>query len=157
MKVFNICDYGAIYSDKLQTKAIQTAIDECFLAGGGRVLVPCGVYLTGGIRLRSNVELYLESGAILKGSRNPEDYMGFQTDELEPIEMEEVVIGDPKRGRSSLSTTRWSNGLIRAFDAENIAVIGEKGSYIYGNNTFDPEGEENYRGPHGMSIWRCRN
>lgn len=57
MKVFNICDYGAKYCDKVQTKAIQTAIDDCFLAGGGRVLIPSGVYLTGGLRLRSGVEL----------------------------------------------------------------------------------------------------
>ena len=39
MKVFNICDYGAVFSDQLQTKAIQNAIDDCFLAGGGRVLI----------------------------------------------------------------------------------------------------------------------
>jgi len=157
MKVFNICDYGAKYADTLQTKAIQTAIDDCFLAGGGRVLIPSGVYLTGGLRLRSGVELYLESGAILKGSRDPEDYLGFLEDKLEPVAVEEIVVGDPKKGRSAVSTSRWSNGLIRAFDAENIAVIGEKGSYIDGNNCFDPEGEENYRGPHGMSLWRCKN
>ena len=39
----------------------------------------------------------------------------------------------------------------------NIAVVGEKGSYFDGCNCYDPEGEQNYRGPHGMSIWRCRN
>jgi len=156
MKVFNIVDYGARYSDVPQTKNIQTAIDECFLAGGGRVLVPAGVYLTGGIRLRSGVELYLESGAILKGSRDPEDYFGYTEDTLEPVETEPV--GDtPKTCPSAVSTSRWSNGLIRAFDAHDIAVIGEKGSYIDGCNCFDSLGEENYRGPHGMSLWRCEN
>ncbi|MBR2896745.1 MAG: glycoside hydrolase family 28 protein, partial [Oscillospiraceae bacterium] len=82
MQTYNIRDYGACTSDKLQTAKIQTAIDDCFLAGGGRVVVPCGVYLTGSIRLRSRVELYLESGAILKGSRNPEDYFGYVDDKL---------------------------------------------------------------------------
>ncbi len=157
MKVFNICDYGAVYSDKLQTKAIQNAIDDCFLAGGGRVLIPSGIYLTGGLRLRSNVELYLESGAILKGSRDPKDYMEYLHDTIEPVTEEEIDLNDPKKRKSSVATSRWSNGLIRALDGENIAVIGEKGSYIDGNNCFDPEGEENYRGPHGMSIWRCKN
>jgi len=157
MKVFNIHDFGARFCDSLQTKPIQDAIDACFLAGGGRVVVPCGIYLTGGIRLRSNVELYLESGAYLKGSSNPYDYLAWMNDELEPVEIEQIVPDDPKRIRSSLSTSRWSNGLIRAFDARNISVIGEKGSYIDGNNCFDPEGEEKYRGPHGMSIWRCEN
>lgn len=156
MKVFNIADYGAHYSDVVQTEKIQKAIDDCFLAGGGRVLVPAGTYLTGSIRLRSGVELYLESGAVLKGSRDPEDYFGYLEDTLEPIEPEEVG-NTPQTCRSAISTSRWSNGLIRAFDAHDIAVIGEKGSYIDGCNCMDPQGEGNYRGPHGMSLWRCEN
>ena len=80
MQTFNITDYGAKICDRLQTSAIQKAIDDCFLAGGGRVVIPCGIFLTGGIRIRSGVQLYLESGAILKGSRDPEDYMGYLED-----------------------------------------------------------------------------
>ena len=52
MKTFNICDFGARFCDELQTEAIQKAIDACFLAEGGRVAVPCGIFLTGDIRLR---------------------------------------------------------------------------------------------------------
>ena len=137
-------------------KKIQAALDACFLAGGGRVVIPCGVFVTGGIRLRSNTELYLERGAILKGSRDPEAYFAYREDKIEPVTLEEAGT-DPKHGRSSIATSAWSNGLIRAMDAENIAVVGEKGSYFDGCNCFDPEGEQNYRGPHGMSIWRCRN
>ena len=155
MKEWNICDCGAKISGSLQTKAIQKAIDECFFSGGGRVRIPCGVYLTGDIRLRSRVELYLESGAILLGSRNPEDYFSWRDDSIEPVPIEEI--GDtPETSFSAVSTSRWSNGLIRAFDAEDIAVIGEKGSYIDGQNCFDREGEEHYRGPHAMSFWRCK-
>ncbi|MBR3849374.1 MAG: right-handed parallel beta-helix repeat-containing protein [Oscillospiraceae bacterium] len=157
MKIWNVTDYGACFSDKLQTEKFQKAIDDCFLAGGGRVVIPCGVYVIGDIRLRSHVELYLESGAIVMGSRDPEDYHHWKDDTIEPVEIEEVDLTDPKKGRSSLSTTRWSNGLIRAFDAEDIAVIGEKGSYFNGQLCMDPEGENNYRGPHGMSFWRCKN
>ena len=156
MNTWNILDYGACFSDRLQTEKIQKAIDDCWLAGGGRVVVPCGVYVTGGLRLRSRVELYLESGAILLGSRNPEDYFGFREDKLEPQSIEEIG-STPATGRSAVSTSRWSNGLLRAFDAEDIAVVGEKGSYLDGQNCFDPEGEEGYRGPHGMSFWRCKN
>jgi polygalacturonase len=156
VRIFNILDYGAKYADVPQTQAIQTAIDDCFLAGGGRVLIPNGIYLTGGLRIRSGVELYLESGAILKGSRNPEDYFGFTQDVLEPVTMEEIG-NTPATCRSAVSTSRWCNGLIRALDAHDFAVIGEKGSYIDGNNCFDALGEENYRGPHGMSFWRCEN
>ena len=42
----------------IQTETLQKAIDDCFLAGGGRVVLTAGTYLTGGIRLRSNVTLY---------------------------------------------------------------------------------------------------
>ena len=85
MKIFNIRNYGAKTCDRLQTENIQKAIDDCFLSGGGRVVIPCGIYITGGLRIRSNVELYLESGAILKGSRNAEDYFILEKDTLEPV------------------------------------------------------------------------
>lgn len=153
MKEFNILDYGAIQSDKVQTEAIQSAIDACFLQGGGRVVVPCGVFITGGLRIRSNVELYLESGAIVKGSRDFRDYFAFAEDKIEPVDMTPAPEGV---GQSAWATSRWCNGLIRALDAENFAIIGEKGSYFDGVNCYDPEGEEKYRGPHGMSFWRCK-
>lgn len=153
MKTFNICDYGAKCSDIPQTKEIQSAIDAAFLAGGGRVVVPCGMFLTGGIRIRSNIELYLESGAILRGSRDPEDYMAYKDDTLEPVEMEDMT----GKSATTVSTSRWSNGLIRAFDAHHFSVIGEKGSYIDGDNCYDPKGEQAYRGPLGMSFWRCHD
>lgn len=156
MKVFNIRDYGARFADTLQTKAIQDTIDACFLAGGGRVVVPCGIYLTGGIRLRSNVQLYLESGAILKGSRDPMDYMGFLEDKVEPVTVEQI--GDtPDTGPTVTCTSRWNNAVIRAIDAHDISIIGEKGSYIDGSNCYDPEGESTFRGPHGIDCWRCEN
>ena len=77
MRKYNISDFGALSDGTLQTEKIQRAIDECFLNGGGIVIIPCGEYLTGGIRLRSNVTLYLKSGAVLKASRNPDDYFSY--------------------------------------------------------------------------------
>lgn len=153
MKQYLITDFGAKVSDALQTKEIQRAIDACFLAGGGRVVVPAGVFRTGCIRLRSNVTLYLESGAVLEGSKDPDDYMGYIHDEVEPIEEPD----EPDPRRSVYPFSRWNNGLIRAIDAKNISIFGEKGSYINGVNCFDPEGEENYRGPHAINIQRCEN
>ena len=157
MKIFNIRDYGAKICDTLQTPIIQKANDDCFLAGGGRVVIPCGVYVTGGLRIRSNVELYLETGAILKGSRNATDYFGYRDDKLEPVTLEEVGGDGGEQCASAVSTSRWCNALIRAFDAHDFAIVGEKGSYIDGCNAYDPEGEHNYRGVHGFGIWRCKN
>ena len=82
---FSIIDFGARPCDSLQTKSIQSALDACFLAGGGTVNIPAGIYRTGGLRLRSNTCIYLESGAILKGSNYPEDYLGYKSDKIEPI------------------------------------------------------------------------
>lgn len=152
MSEFRITDFGAVSSDLLQTNAIQNAIDACFLAGGGRVVIPCGIFVTGGIRLRSGVELYLESGAILRGSENHEDYNGFWNDTLEPVQDEY------KEGvsHSAIATSTWCNGLIRVIDAENVSITGEKGSYIDGRNVYNADGEEKYRGPHAISVWRCK-
>lgn len=56
---YNIISYGAKEGDSLCTKQIQHAIDDCFLNGGGEVVISSGIYLTGGLRLRSNVTLHL--------------------------------------------------------------------------------------------------
>lgn len=150
-KEYLITDYGAVSCDRLQTRAIQSAIDDCFLAGGGRVVVPAGIYLTGGLRLRSNVALYLQSGAILRGSTDPEDYMAFLQDTVEPLKPYENT------HHGVYPYSRWNNGLIRVIDAKNVAIVGQKGSYIDGSNCYDPEGEEKYRGPHGINIQHSEN
>ncbi|HUX97013.1 MAG TPA: glycosyl hydrolase family 28 protein [Bacteroidales bacterium] len=72
-KDYIITDFGA-HPGKLSTTAIQKAVDECFSAGGGRVVIPPGIFITGPVILKSNICIYLESGAILKGSENIDDY-----------------------------------------------------------------------------------
>ena len=62
--VFNINEYGAVADGTtLNTEAFKAAIDACNQAGGGKVLVPEGTYLTGPIHLKSNVNLHLEGDA----------------------------------------------------------------------------------------------
>lgn len=74
-RLFDVQDYGARGDGKTKnTTAIQAAIDGAFNAGGGTVRVGPGDYLTGGIALKSNVTLYLDSGATLRGSTNLADY-----------------------------------------------------------------------------------
>lgn len=66
---FNIIQYGAVAgSETLCTKAIQKAIDACANAGGGRVIVPSGTFLTGTVFMKSYVNLHLEDQAVLLGS-----------------------------------------------------------------------------------------
>lgn len=62
----------------LNGSSIQQQIDSASAAGGGRVVLKKGVYTTGTILLRSNVELHLEEGAIIKGSPFRKDYEGHK-------------------------------------------------------------------------------
>ncbi len=73
---FRITDYGAREGGEANnTAALHGAIAACHAAGGGRVLVPAGTWLTGAIHLRSNVNLHLADGAVLMFSANPQDYL----------------------------------------------------------------------------------
>jgi len=72
----SIEQFGAVADGKtLNSSAIARAIADCAEKGGGRVLVPAGVWLTGAIHLKSNVELHLADGAELRFSTNPADYL----------------------------------------------------------------------------------
>jgi polygalacturonase len=73
---FPIARYGAREGGReVATPAITAAIAACSAAGGGRVTVPPGRFLTGAIHLKSNVDLHLEEGATLLFSNNPKDYL----------------------------------------------------------------------------------
>ena len=126
--------------------------------------MPEGDYVTGGLRIRSGVRLHLERNAHLIGSKNLDDYLEFLNDKIEPIKEEDKTndIWLPLEERLSYNfmtkcAGKWNNALIRAIDAENIAITGEKDSYIDGKDCFDEKGEENYRGPHAINFHRCKN
>jgi polygalacturonase len=66
-RTVNIMDFGAIGDSTTDnTKAIQNAIDATVEAGGGRVIIPSGVYLCGPLQFASNLDLHIDSGAILR-------------------------------------------------------------------------------------------
>ena len=105
---FDVTKYGA-KGDSITdcTSAFAQAIEACSKSGGGKVIVPAGVYLTGAIHLKSNVNFVLSKGTILRFSTDPKKY-------------------------SPLVFTRWEgvecmnySALIYAYGQENIAVTGE--------------------------------
>lgn len=72
---WNIKEYGAVGDGlALNTEIINNVIEKCHIAGGGYVIIPRGLWLTGPIYMKSNVNLHLEEGATLIFSRNIEDY-----------------------------------------------------------------------------------
>jgi len=77
---FDIRKYGAIAEPGvLNTNAIQRAIDECSRSGGGVVIIPPGVWLSGPLKLKSYVNFHLQRNAILQFSRNFDDYPLVET------------------------------------------------------------------------------
>ncbi len=106
---YTITDFGAIPNDEktLNHGAINQAILKCNQEGGGRVIIPAGIFHTGPLRMKSNVNLHLEEGAVLK----------FTTDE---------------RWYYPAVITRWegidcynAHPLIYAYGETNIALTGK--------------------------------
>jgi len=78
---FDIRDYGAVQckweddEKRKSTEAILKAIAACHKAGGGKVLIPRGDWLTGAIHLKSNVNLHVAEGAVVHFSNDLADYL----------------------------------------------------------------------------------
>jgi len=73
---FDVRDYGAVADGKTKnTAAFKAAIDDCAKAGGGTVLVGAGTWLTGAIRLQSNVNLHIQKEAQVRFSADFGDYL----------------------------------------------------------------------------------
>ncbi|WP_022825364.1 glycoside hydrolase family 28 protein [Hymenobacter norwichensis] len=74
-KDYLITKFGASTdSTKLNTKAIQSAIDKASASGGGTIVIPKGVFLSGALFFKPKTQLRVEAGAKLKGSDNIADY-----------------------------------------------------------------------------------
>ncbi|MCC2686957.1 MAG: glycoside hydrolase family 28, partial [Paenibacillaceae bacterium] len=112
---FSVADYGAMGDGRaMNTEAFAAAIEACAAAGGGTVRIPAGVWLTAAIRLRSNINLHAEEGALVLFSDKFEDY---------------PLIPTSYEGRPSyrcISTIYGEN-------LENIAITG--------NGVFDGSGQ----------------
>jgi len=78
--VVTITDFGAINGGQtLNTKAFADAIDAVSKKGGGKVIIPPGIWLTGPIILKSNIELHAETGALIKFSTDKKLYPIIET------------------------------------------------------------------------------
>ncbi len=112
---YNVSDFGALGDGLTNSRpAFVQAIAECARAGGGRVVVPAGDYLINGpIHLKSNINLHLSGGAVVRFGTNPKDYL----------------VGPPETAGCVL--VRWEgvwcynySPLIYAWKQENIAITG---------------------------------
>ena len=105
---FPITKFGAAANGKADcTEAFAKAIEACNKAGGGRVVVPAGEFLTGAIHLKSNVNLHVAKNATIKFSQDPKKYLPVVFTRWEGMEL---------MGYSAF---------IYAFEQKNIAITGE--------------------------------
>ncbi|HTW94321.1 MAG TPA: glycosyl hydrolase family 28 protein [Tepidisphaeraceae bacterium] len=111
----NVRDFGAAGDGKkLDTVAIQNAIDACNAKGGGVVLLPAGTYLSGSILLKNNVTLHLDDHATLLGVVNGADYR-----EVDP----------------------FREGLGQAMGTAFVGAMGAQNIGITGGGTIDGQGK----------------
>jgi alpha-L-rhamnosidase len=76
----SVTDFGAVGDGTtLDTKSIQSGIDHIAARSGGTLVFPKGVFLSGAIFLKPGVNLWLEEGAVLKGSTNIADFPKMRT------------------------------------------------------------------------------
>ena len=107
-KTCDIVAYGAVGDGKISnTGAISEAISDCFVSGGGKVVVPAGRWLTGPIHLKSGINLFLAEGAEVIFSEKREEYL--------------PVVFTRYQGMDYYGFSP----LIYAKDCENIAITGK--------------------------------
>lgn len=125
---YNIADHGAVAGDSLTLNhnSINKTIDLCSSEGGGTVLIPEGVWHTGPVLLKSNVNLHLAEGAVIRFTTDTSQYPAV--------------------------LTRWegmdcynTSPMIYAYGQENLAITG-KGTIDGGAS------RENWWGMRRLSI-----
>ncbi|MCH4169915.1 MAG: right-handed parallel beta-helix repeat-containing protein [Lactobacillus sp.] len=152
MSTYTVTDYGVQPNYQTsQTAAIQAVIDQCHAAGGGQITFPKGYYHTGGLRLYSDMTLYLQSGAWLIGSTDLADYQDFH------IPSSIQYLQDPEYIQAWHLPPYYFYALIQAFHEKNITIVGEANSGFDGRDLWDARGEEGFRGPMGVILSGCQN
>lgn len=141
---FLITDFGAKPGkSQLNTTPINNAVEACYKSGGGRVVVPAGIFRTGTIVLKDNVELYLEPGSTLSASIDKIDF--------------------PLQAQPSFHSLKDAGGwraLIYAMNANHIAVTGF--GTIDGNGALQQPGPNAKTGdmdgrPRNLLFISCNN
>jgi polygalacturonase len=116
---FDVTAYGARADGATDcSAAFRSAIDACRNVGGGRVVVPQGRFLTGAIRLRSNVNLHVSDGATIAFDTDPSKYLPLVLTRFEGTELMNY------------------SPFVYALDERNVAITG--------NGTLDGQADEQY-------------
>ena len=142
---YNVKDYGAVGDGKtVDSPAINKAIDDAAEGGGGTVYFPAGTYLSFSIRLKSNIGLYLDHGAVILAASPAEHEGGY--DPAEPNEWSKYQ----DQGHS-----HWHNSLIWGENLENISISGH--GMIDGKGLRRWDTEKEGEGNKAIALKNCHN
>jgi len=138
--VYDVQAHGAKGDGKtLDTAAINKAIEAAAAAGGGTVRFPAGTYVSGSIRLRSNITLQLDTGSIIEATTE-----GTAYDQPEPNAWTKY---------QDFGHSHWHNSLIWGDGIENVAILG--GGMLHGKGL--SRGESGRGGNKAIALKLCRN
>ncbi len=131
-KQYVLTDYGVSEDGHIYTKKIQELIDIAAESGGGVIVVPKGIYMTGSLYFKQGVHLYVSEGGVLKGSDDISDY-------------------DIKMTRMEGETCLYYTALINA--------DGVDGFVMCGSGTIDGNGIRAWKAFWNRRIWnpQCTN
>lgn len=145
-KVFyNVRDFGAKGdSITIDGPAINAAIDAAAAKGGGTVYFPPGIYATYTIRLKSNISLFIDQGAILLGAKHT-DKEGY--DDPEPKTAWDAY--------QDFGHNHWKNSLIYGENLHDISIVGQ--GLIWGKGMNRSTNQPKYGGNKAIGLKNCRN
>lgn len=131
-KQYKLTDYGIFADGTVHTQQIQTLIDKIAADGGGVLVIPAGVYQTGGIYFHQGTHLHLLEGAVLQGSDFIGDYQLAKT-------------------RMEGETCTYFEGLINAKGLDGFTITGK--------GTIDGNGLKYHRAFWMRRTWnpKCTN
>jgi len=141
---YNVKQFGAIGDGQnLDSKAINKAIDAAANAGGGTIFIPAGNYLSGSIRLKSNVSLYLDQGATIIAA---------------PV----TAANDYDEEENTTNTTyqdsghsHFHNSLIWGENIHDVSILGQ--GTIWGKGLYHDYVKSKQSANKAIALYKCRN
>jgi polygalacturonase len=163
---FVVTNFGAAGDGTTDcTRAFADAIGACHQAGGGRVVVPAGTFLSGAIHLQSHVNLHLAREATIKFSTDPKKFLPvvFSRDVAEMMnyspfvyafEQENVAITGEGTLDGQATKSIWPEWVKQAGpDAEKLTEMGDREIPVAQRVM----GKGHFIRPNFVELVRCRN
>jgi polygalacturonase len=141
---YNVRDFGAKGDGaNLDSTGINAAIDAATSHGGGTIYVPAGTYRSASIRLKSNVSLYLDSGAVIEAAERGN---GAEYDAPE---------ANPSKRYQDFGHTFFQNSLLWGIGLKNVTISGP--GEIYGKGLVRDSSKTPTDGNKSIALRECQN